>query len=80
VFNVDGAIENPTEALLLVVEHEGQSCALLADELLGQQQVVIKTLGDGIKKVDGVSGAAILGDGHVGLILDVAGVMNIAHG
>ncbi|MCD6216659.1 chemotaxis protein CheA [bacterium] len=79
LFNVPDAIEEPTEALLLVVEHEGQSCALLADELLGQQQVVIKTLGDGIKKVDGVSGAAILGDGHVGLILDVAGVMNIAH-
>ncbi len=79
VFNVPGAIEDPTKALLLVVEHEGQTCALLADELLGQQQVVIKTLGDGIQKSEGVSGAAILGDGHVGLILDVAGAMNIAH-
>lgn len=78
LFNVQDAIEDPTEALLLVVEHEGKSCALLADELLGQQQVVIKTLGDGIKKVEGVSGAAILGDGHVGLILDIAGIMNIA--
>ena len=79
-FKVEGAIEDPTKALLLVVEHEGESCALLADELLGQQQVVIKTLGDGMKKVDGVSGAAILGDGHVGLILDVMGVMAVARG
>jgi two-component system chemotaxis sensor kinase CheA len=45
--------------------------ALLVDDLLGQQQVVAKAIGDGLGKVPGVSGGAILGDGRVGLILDV---------
>ncbi len=80
MFEVENAKEEPTDALLLVVEHEGRMAALLADELLGQQQVVIKSLGRGLGKIEGVSGAAILGDGRVGLILDIAGVLSIARG
>ncbi|MGB9626754.1 MAG: chemotaxis protein CheA, partial [Phycisphaerae bacterium] len=80
LLGVRGACEDPTAALLVVVEHEGQRCALLADALLGQQQVVIKSLGRALGEVVGVSGAAILGDGRVGLILDVGGVLRIARG
>ena len=79
LFGVPGAVEDATAALLVVVEHEGQRCALLADALLGQQQVVIKSVGEALGATEGVSGAAILGDGKVGLILDVAGIMRIAH-
>jgi two-component system chemotaxis sensor kinase CheA len=55
----------------MIVGDGSKRTALLVDELLGQQQVVAKTLGDGLGKVAGVSGGAILGDGRVGLILDV---------
>jgi chemotaxis protein histidine kinase CheA len=54
--------------------------ALLVDELLGQQQVVAKSLGGAIGQVQGVSGGAILGDGRVGLILDPAGMSALARG
>lgn len=78
IFKVDAALEEISEGIIIVIEHENQRCALLVDQLLGQQQVVIKSLGKGMGKVDGISGAAILGDGRVGLILDVAGVIQIA--
>jgi chemotaxis protein histidine kinase CheA len=55
----------------VIVEIGAERVALLVDALLGQQQVVAKSLGNGIGKVHGVSGGAILGDGRVGLILDI---------
>ncbi len=70
IFNVAGAVTDPLTALLIVIGTEGLRCALMVDELLGQQQVVIKALGRGIKQIPGVAGGAILGDGRVGLILD----------
>ncbi|MBI5878012.1 MAG: chemotaxis protein CheA [Chloroflexi bacterium] len=78
LFNVCRAIEDPTRGLLVVVGDGDKRCALLVDELLGQQQVVAKSLGDGIGKIPGVSGGAILGDGRIGLILDPAGVLALA--
>ena len=57
----------------MIVGDRTSARALLVDELLGQQQVVAKSLGDTLGKVPGVSGGAILGDGRVGLILDVVG-------
>lgn len=78
LFDVEGAIENPTEGLLMIVADGRRRCALLVDELLGQQQVVTKTLGQGVGKVPGVSGGAILGDGCVGLILDTTEIVGIA--
>ncbi|MEW6746029.1 MAG: Hpt domain-containing protein [Planctomycetota bacterium] len=78
LFEVPHGVEDAQRGIVIVVEHEGKRCALLVDELLGQQQVVIKSLGKGLGEVAGVSGAAILGDGRVGLILDVAGVIGIA--
>ena len=78
MFQVDNAVENLTEGLLVVMEDGDGSYALMVDELLGQQQVVAKPLGDGIGKIHGVSGGAILGDGRVGLILDPQGITSVA--
>ncbi len=75
LFKVDGAEKDPTRALSVVVEHEGKRVALLVDELLGQQQFVIKSLDANFQRVDGVAGATILGDGRVALILDVPGLV-----
>jgi two-component system chemotaxis sensor kinase CheA len=78
LFDIDGAVESPTDALLTVIADGRRRCALLVDELLGQQQVVTKTLGQGFGKVHGVSGGAILGDGRVGLILDAAEIVSLS--
>jgi two-component system chemotaxis sensor kinase CheA len=61
-----------------VLDDGNGGCALLVDELLGQQQVVAKSLGEAIGKVKGVSGGAILGDGRVGLILDTSEIIELA--
>ncbi len=76
-------IENPkttniSEGLLVVVEGDGSKCGLFVDELLGQHQVVIKSLETNYKKVEGASGATILGDGSVALILDIPDLMRLA--
>jgi two-component system chemotaxis sensor kinase CheA len=81
VFGVPRAIEEVSQAILMVVGDGPRRAALLVDELLGKQQVVAKSLGAGIGKLPGISGGAILGDGCVGLILDVNEVLAIArHG
>lgn len=78
LFGTQGAVEDPTQGLLVIVGDGEWRCALLVDELLGQQQVVAKSLGDGLGKIQGVSGGAILGDGQVGLILDVPEITALA--
>lgn len=65
--------------LLVVVEGDGKRAGLFVDDLLNQQQVVIKSLETNYAKVPGISGATILGDGHVALILDVAGIIAISN-
>lgn len=75
LFHIEPVHRNPWEALLVVVEEDGMQSCIMIDELIGQQQVVIKSLGDTFKSTKGVSGGAILGDGKVGLILDVRGLM-----
>jgi two-component system chemotaxis sensor kinase CheA len=57
--------------VLVVAEVEGQRFCLLVDELIGKQEVVIKSLGEVFSGVPGVAGGAIMGDGRVGLILDL---------
>jgi two-component system chemotaxis sensor kinase CheA len=71
LFGISDAVTDPALGLIMVVGDGVNRAALLVDELLGQQRVVAKTLGDGIGSVPGVSGGAVLGDGRVGLILDV---------
>lgn len=78
VFNVKAKHENIEDGLLVVVEAEGKKVALFVDDLLGQQQVVIKSLETNFKSVEGISGATILGDGTVALILDVSGLISIS--
>jgi two-component system chemotaxis sensor kinase CheA len=78
VFNVKPLHENMEDGLLVVVEAEGKKVALLVDDLLGQQQVVIKSLETNFKSIEGISGATILGDGTVALILDVTGLITIS--
>lgn len=78
LLEIDGAEQDPTEALLVIVAAGEVRYGLMVDELLGQQQVVAKSLGKGIGKVLGISGAAILGDGRVGLILDASEILQLA--
>jgi two-component system chemotaxis sensor kinase CheA len=70
-FGVTPRSENPCQGVLVVAEVEGQQFCILVDDLIGKQEVVIKTLGDTFKSVSGIAGGAILGDGRVGLILDL---------
>jgi two-component system, chemotaxis family, sensor kinase CheA len=71
LFHVTPRTEDPQNAVLVVAEVEGQRFCVLVDELIGKQEVVIKSLGETFKNVTGVAGGAILGDGRVGLILDL---------
>ena len=73
-----GAGPDPWDALVLVVEHEGEARAFLVDEILGKQEVVIKSLGQLLQNRPGLAGGTILGDGRVGLILDVGGLFALA--
>ena len=63
-----------SDGLLVVVESEGKQFCLLVDDLLGKQEVVIKSLGELLKSIPGTSGCAVLGDGRIGLILDTDGI------
>ena len=75
IFSVPRFEFNNTSPIMVVVESEGSRVALMVDELLGQQQVVIKNLETNYRKVPNVSGATILGDGKVALILDTSGLV-----
>jgi len=66
--------EVASESLLIVAEAAGKTFCLMVDELIGKQEVVIKSLGETLKDIPGVAGGAILGDGRVGLILDLEGI------
>lgn len=76
VLNLKGAIENTEEAVLVIVDDNGREVALQVDALLGKQEVVIKSLGEKFRNSKGLAGGAILGDGKVGLILDIASIVN----
>jgi two-component system chemotaxis sensor kinase CheA len=67
-------VEDPCAGLVIVGENEGRQFCILVDELVGKQEVVIKSLGAMFAHVSGIAGGAILGDGRVGLILDMAAV------
>ncbi len=78
VFGIEPDSRDVVNALLVVVEGDGQRVGMLVDDLLGQQQVVIKSLEANYKRIEGLSGATILGDGTVALILDVPGLISFA--
>jgi len=73
-FAIDTQVTNLSAGTLIVAESEGRQFCLFVDDLIGRQQVVIKSLGESFKDVAGIAGCAILGDGRVGLILDTDGI------
>jgi two-component system chemotaxis sensor kinase CheA len=75
IFAIEPRFVDPAQGILVILESEGKKAALLVDSLVGQQQVVVKNLESNFRKVAGISGATILGDGGVSLILDVAALM-----
>ncbi|MFL9873784.1 chemotaxis protein CheA [Paraburkholderia megapolitana] len=83
VFTVEDARTDPTQGIVTIMQAEGRRFAMLIDELVGQQQVVVKNLETNYRKVHGISAATILGDGSVALIVDVAALnreKRTAHG
>ncbi|MEI6558351.1 MAG: chemotaxis protein CheA [Rhodospirillaceae bacterium] len=79
LFGIPGAVGDATKGLVVLVETEdGGRLGLVVDEVLGQQQVVIKSLESNYRRLDGVAAATILGDGRVALILDVAGLQEMS--
>jgi two-component system chemotaxis sensor kinase CheA len=75
IFAIEPRCAEPSKGILVILESEGKKAALLVDSLVGQQQVVVKNLESNFRKVAGISGATILGDGGVSLILDVAALL-----
>lgn len=72
LFAITPRYTDPSQGIIVILETDGQKIGLLIDELIGQQQIVVKNLESNYRKVHGISGATILGDGGVSLILDVA--------
>jgi two-component system chemotaxis sensor kinase CheA len=75
MFGIEPSFTNPSEGILVILESDGRKAALFVDDLVGQQQVVVKNLESNYRKVAGISGATILGDGGVALIIDVAALL-----
>jgi two-component system chemotaxis sensor kinase CheA len=78
VFGIPNTITRLDQGIMVVLEADGVKAALFIDALVGQHQVVIKSLESNYRKVPGISGATIMGDGHVALILDVAALVQMA--
>lgn len=75
MFDIEPRFTDPSEGIVVILESEGRKAALFIDDLVGQQQVVVKNLESNYRKVAGISGATILGDGGVSLIIDVAALL-----
>ncbi|MBA4369795.1 MAG: chemotaxis protein CheA, partial [Desulfobacterium sp.] len=78
LFNVKEDVTDPWNGIVVVTENHGTQKALLLDELLGKEEFVIKNLGETFRDIKGLAGSAILADGKVGLILDIAGLFQAA--
>ncbi|MCE9609342.1 MAG: chemotaxis protein CheA [Chthoniobacter sp.] len=78
-FDQASKITEPTDGIVVVVESGNQTRCLLVDELIGKQEVVIKSLGGALKKNPSLAGGAVLGDGRVGLILNVDALVKLQH-
>ncbi|MDD5247904.1 MAG: chemotaxis protein CheW [Rhodocyclaceae bacterium] len=78
IFRIPGAVTALDQGIMVILESDGVKAALYVDAMVGQQQVVIKSLESNYRKVSGISGATIMGDGHVALILDVPALVGMA--
>lgn len=74
-FNIEAKHTDPANGITVIVEVDGRKAALFVDDLVGQQQVVVKNIESNYRKIPGISGATILGDGGVSFILDVAAIL-----
>ena len=77
-FSIEPKAHNPSDGIVVVVEHSGRVSGLLVDEMVSKQEVVIKSLGALMQGLPGVAGGAILGDGNIALILDPASLLSAA--
>ena len=77
LFNIETKITEPEQGILVLLEASGKKIALFVDELIGQHQVVLKSMESNYRRVSYISGATIMGDGRVALILDVAALVRI---
>ena len=77
-FGIPARAMDPWEGIVLIIESSGKLCALLVDEMVSKQEVVIKSLGAYMQGLPGVSGGAILGDGNIALILDPVALLQTA--
>lgn len=71
MFGIEDATKDMSDGLLIIVESDGREAALMVDQLIDKQEIVIKSLGDSLNKINGLAGGAIMSDGNVGLIIDV---------
>ncbi|MCZ9890958.1 chemotaxis protein CheA [Brachyspira hyodysenteriae] len=78
VFEIDTQVDNIDDGIVVVVEAGYRKCAIFVDELLDQQQVVIKSLDSAFSKHAGIAGGTILGDGRIALIIDIQGLVNMS--
>lgn len=78
MFHANAAKTDPCNGLVVLVENQGRKYGLVVDELVGQLQVVMKSLETNYERVEGVSGATILGDGRIAMIVDIAGLVRLA--
>ena len=78
LFDVETPPKEPWESIIVVMEGDGRAKGLMVDEILGKAEVVIKSLGDGLKNIKGIAGGAILGDGQIGLIIDTEGLFTLS--
>ena len=76
-YNIKTDVTNLEEGIIVMIENDSRVICLFADQLLGEQQVVVKALPRYIKKVRGIGGCTLLGDGNISLILDIASLINI---
>ena len=77
MFDIPGSIEEPCNAIVVVVEDAGFKTAVLVDKLLSKQSVVRKSLDAGMQNVSGISGGTIMPDGRVSLILDIGEIVQM---
>ena len=78
LYRLNASGEDPSDATVVIVEEDGRQAGLVVDEILGRQQVVIKSLGPSLQDIPGIAGGAIMPDGRVGLILDIDSLIKFA--
>lgn len=78
IFDIEPEHKDPWEAIVVVVDSESGSRCLMVDKIIGKAEVVVKSLGEGLKNIRGLAGGAILGNGRIGLIIDTEGLFELA--